>query len=310
MEKIMVEVNLRSLFVPRKDYFFVMIDYDQMEYRLLLEYCKEMELIKKVNAGLDVHQATADILGVERKLAKTINFMTIYGGGVATLCNMICKPTIELDKLKELRKIQIKPIKGYEKIITADGEEINGPPIYYTLKEIANIVKITQKEVKENMEELSKANAMKLKYMASFPKLQAFKNKVENMAIDRGYIKTWAGRILRFPRKDQAYKSVNHLIQGGCADVTKIAMVDVDEHLVSHQLKSRMLLQIHDELLFEIHKSEERVVPKIKNIMDNVYPHKFVKLTTSAEFSLTNWSEKEEFKEFERNYWEMIQESM
>ena len=275
------QIAIRSLFVPRKDYYFVMIDYDQMEYRLLLEYCSEFGLIEKVKNGLDVHQATADMLGVDRYLAKTINFMTIYGGGVAKLCGMIGKPTLMIDDLKDLEKAR-RENWGMGAIKTELG--------------------LDQKTIDYNIAELEVAAKLKQKYMGEFKRLDAFCKTVAARAKYKGYIRSLFGRILRIPSPNQAYKAVNYLIQGSCADIVKEAMLKVDYHLKVNEYQSRMLLQIHDELLFEVHKSEEWVVGYLKRCMQSAYEHKYLPLTTSVEYSNTNWADKTEFQLFGNNF--------
>jgi DNA polymerase I-like protein with 3'-5' exonuclease and polymerase domains len=51
-----------------------MLDYDQMEYRLMVDYAGETRLSKQILEGLDVHQATANIIGMDRRSAKSVNF--------------------------------------------------------------------------------------------------------------------------------------------------------------------------------------------------------------------------------------------
>ena len=90
---------MRRAIVPRPGYVFYLPDYDQMEYRLMLEFAagfveRETELIRLVNGGLDVHAATAQaasLYGVKisRTEAKTSNFLTIYGGGAQKLADQL-----------------------------------------------------------------------------------------------------------------------------------------------------------------------------------------------------------------------------
>lgn len=67
-------------------------------------------------------------------------------------------------------------------------------------------------------------------------------------------------------------------------------MVAIDKYL--DNFNSRMLLQVHDELIIEIKKGEEFVIPKIKEIMEGVYPSRHLKLTAGADYSLTDWHNK------------------
>lgn len=91
---------VRRAFIPREGFFFAMLDYDQMEYRMMLDIAGASGLISKVNGGLDVHQATADVAGITRSQAKTTNFATLYGSGITALSESL-GTTIE--RAKEIR---------------------------------------------------------------------------------------------------------------------------------------------------------------------------------------------------------------
>ena len=222
---------IRRCFVPRKGYTFVMIDYDQQEYRLMLDYAGERRLIDQINAGLDVHQATALLLNVEgitRKIAKMINFMLLYGGGTSTLAEQLDIPH---GQAKEWRRA----------------------------------------------------------YFDNLPYVTEFFQKVMSIARGRGYIQNWLGRRCHLAQHKGAYIMPNHLIQGGCADIIKVAMVRI--HKLLEGKKSAMLVQIHDELLLEVHESELELVPKVKEIMETVYRSKNnLKLTCGVEHSRVSFS--------------------
>lgn len=226
-----IPFQVRGCFQPREDHCFVMVDFDQQEFRLLLDYAGEFELIRKINEhGEDVHQATADMVGVTRKMAKTLNFGLLYGMGA--------------DKLADALKCSV----------------------------------IEAKEIKR-------------KYFARLPKVRRFINGVINKAKDKGVIKTWVQRKLYFPNKELAYKAPNFLIQGGCGDIMRLAIVDC--HQVLKDLRSKILLSVHDELLFEIHKEELDIIPAIVNIMENTYePFNGMKLTCGVEHSWESWGKR------------------
>ena len=81
---------VRRCFIPPEGHCLFMPDYDQMEYRMMLDCAEEMGVIRKINDhGLDVHTATAEVMGVDRKSAKTINFMLLYGGGAQKLATIL-----------------------------------------------------------------------------------------------------------------------------------------------------------------------------------------------------------------------------
>jgi DNA polymerase-1 len=67
------------------------------------------------------------------------------------------------------------------------------------------------------------------------------------------------------------------------------AMIGCYELLKNTQ--SRMVLQVHDELLFEIHKSEMHLVPQLQEIMKNAYPHRLLPMDVDVEYSDKSWQE-------------------
>jgi DNA polymerase-1 len=71
--------NIRKAFIPRQGYTFITADYSQIELRILAYFSKDPVLVEAYKEGKDIHKATADILGCERKTAKAVNFGIIYG---------------------------------------------------------------------------------------------------------------------------------------------------------------------------------------------------------------------------------------
>ncbi len=267
---------VRRAFVPRPGYKLVMIDYDQMEYRLMLDYAGEMQVIKQVLAGVDVHTATADLMKVERDLAKTINFLLIYGGGLAVLAMKLFKTHLTERMLKDIAKCLF-----YEQ-----NSEIV----------IQRKLLLSMDDVRHGCELLTKTRDLRELYYDKLPNVAKFIKDVTRQAETRGYIFNWNKRRCYFRNKKNAYKAPNYLISGGCADVVKIAMNRIDDFLTSNNLTSRMLVQIHDELLFEVHESEMDIICKIKDIMENVYRPRFLPLTAGVDYSENNWQDKNEYK--------------
>lgn len=101
------------------------------------------------------------------------------------------------------------------------------------------------------------------------------------------------GRVSYILDKRFAYKALNSLIQGSAADCTKTAMVGLAELLKDK--KSHMILQVHDEVVFELHKDEHYLIPEIKRIMSEAYPHKHLPLRVDVERSARSWGEKVDY---------------
>ncbi len=227
--------KVRRAFIPSPGTFFLMMDYDQMEYRMMFDYAGQMDLIAEVKAGMDVHDATVKLvcqmLGMPftRGNAKTLNFGLLYGMGIDALAAALKTST-------------------------------------------------------------DSARALKKAYFQALPCVQGFIRKVTARAEANGYIFNWAGRRCYFKDLDFAYTAPNHLISGGCADVVKIAMNQIDDLLMGKQTK--MIMQVHDEILFEMVPEEIYLIPHIKEIMEGAYPYKHLKLTVSVEHSFKSWADK------------------
>ena len=109
-------------------------------------------------------------------------------------------------------------------------------------------------------------------YFETYPSIKAFLDKTVQSAKENGYVKTLFGRIRPIPELSSSNFmqrsfgeriAMNSPIQGTAADIMKIAMVSVDKKLRDNNFKSKIVLQVHDELLLEVHKEEEQVVCKI-----------------------------------------------
>jgi DNA polymerase-1 len=152
-----------------------------------------------------------------------------------------------------------------------------------------------------NQTDLSRSEAKELieTYYESYPKLKNFMNEQIHFARENGYVQTVLGRrrylnainasnaIVRGAAERNA---INAPIQGSAADIIKIAMINIHNKLEEGNYKSKMLLQVHDELVFDIYKSELEILkPLIKSEMENAF-----KLSVSLDVDLglgDNWLE-------------------
>ena len=118
-------------------------------------------------------------------------------------------------------------------------------------------------------------------YYDAYPKLKNFISSQINFARENGYVETILGRkrYLRDINSRNAIvrgaaerNAVNAPVQGSAADIIKIAMIKIHEKFQESNFKSKMLVQVHDELVFEVHKKELEQVKKIIKIeMEQAY---------------------------------------
>lgn len=217
----------REGFVASEGYTFVSIDYSQQEYRLAGALSKEPKIIQAYLDGWDMHTATA--------------------------ANRFEK--------------ELKDVTSEERTF---GKTMNFAVLYGT----------TEWGIKKNFSiSTEEATSLLDKFFSGYPVLTAFKNAVESAIVRLGYSVTPMGRrryfkpLPTFGSPQELEKIVakmkregfNHVIQGGGADVTKLAMVYMRKRNPFGDL-FRPILQVHDEVVVEIHDS---ILDKGEDFMAN-----------------------------------------
>jgi DNA polymerase I-like protein with 3'-5' exonuclease and polymerase domains len=226
--------KIRGLFLPEEGYKWGSFDYSQQEPRMVVHYAASIgegyegsqELVRAyANASADFHQTIAELVGIERSQAKTIGLGLMYGMGKNKLANSL----------------------GLSK---------------------------------------EEAEVLIAKYNRKVPFVKLLSDRCMKKANDEGVIRTKKGRKCRFDmwetkdfglhtaetfenavakygkdgiKRAYTYKALNRLIQGSAADQTKQAIVSC------HEAGYLPILQIHDELCFNVKEGDEL---KIKEIME------------------------------------------
>ena len=242
--------RIRKAFLPQEGWTLLSADYSQIELRILTHLSGEEVLQEAYRSGDDVHALTARLLldkdevsSDERRLGKTINFGVIYGMGA---------------------------------------------------QRFARETGVSQSEAKEFL----------AKYKQRYPKVFAFLELQERLALSRGYVETILGRrrpfhfdrngLGRLLGKDpleidldvarrggmeaqQLRAAANAPIQGSSADIIKVAMVQLQDALLSQGLPAQLLLQVHDELVLEVapdalETTRELVVQTMEQAIDLSVP--------------------------------------
>ncbi len=122
--------------------------------------------------------------------------------------------------------------------------------------------------------DISQAEAKEIiaRYFERFPKVKQYINDTIEGARSTGYVSTMMGRRRYLPdlksanqniRQNAERQAINMPIQGTAADMIKLAMVRIDSEILRKELSSVMLLQVHDELVFEVRKDEEAAMKKL-----------------------------------------------
>lgn len=258
--------EVRKCLIPRRGFGFLCKDYEQQEARLFVDYSNCERMIEVINEktgtkGFDIYIETAELmfgdLFQREKLRKALRFTAktcflgmVYGMGINKL---ITSTTALL----------------YEKFDRGVVEEIgvNTQWAYDTVKTFKELYPVDQFN-RECMSELYKTGVMRLKF------------KSELMDIERQY---------HIPR-DFAYKAGNAKIQGSAAYIIKHAMKRVDERIKREQWQDRIqtVLQVHDELIFEVDNRDMAFVRHVDKVMGEEMDDRVtfkVPITTSGKWS-------------------------
>ena len=212
--------RLRTAFVPRQDWQFLVADYNQIELRILAHLSQDPGLLEAFESAQDVHTAIASVVFAteleavtkdQREQAKAVSYGLAYG--------------MEAFGLSQRLGISVGEAKG-----------------------IMN------------------------QYFEGFPSLKAYTERAVREVRTQGFSRTEFGRIRPFPdlatasgpQKAAAERqAMNAGIQGLAADIFKYALVRLDQGLSSAGLESRLVLQVHDEVVVESPSSEHVVVAEI-----------------------------------------------
>ena len=223
------EFTVRKCFIPDRDCFFLIADYKTMEYRALLDYAGEEKLLGMAASGLDLHEETGKLAGIPRKQAKTVSFLTLYGGGAAKLASQL---GVSIDEGKRIKD----------------------------------------------------------KFFRALPKVKKFLNAVSEKAKSRGYVVNKYGLPSFFKDANFSYKATNYIVQGSCAHAMKKAMVMCHKFLENK--KSKLVLSVHDELVFYLFYGEEYLIPDLKKIMESTWNGSPLTLEVDIEYGKDNYHEK------------------
>ncbi len=161
------------------------------------------------------------------------------------------------------------PIEGMDPMVRRRAKAINFGIIYgISAFGLANQLGIERSEASDYIK----------KYFERFPGIRDYMDSTKKFAREHGYVETIFGRRAHYPdieaknpqiRAFNERAAINAPIQGSAADIIRRAMVRMDIALEEAGLSAKMLLQVHDELIFEVENSEvERTIPMVSSIME------------------------------------------
>jgi DNA polymerase-1 len=186
------------------------------------------------------------------------------------------------------------PVKGMPPDIRRRAKAINFGIIYgISAFGLANQLSIPREE----------ASAYIKKYFERFPGIRDYMDKTREDCRRDGYVTTLFGRKCHYPdikspnpslRAFNERAAINARLQGSAADIIRRAMIKIEDELTGRKLGARMLLQVHDELIFEVPDKEvDKTIPLVTKVMADA-PHPAVNLHVPLQVdarAAQNWDE-------------------
>lgn len=264
-----IPYSVRRVFVPDEGCWLVCIDYSQQEVRLLAEYGNDKALIKAFKSGgVDIHLLVTSMI-LNR----------------------------DYDELLKIKADPTHPehddvIKARKKAKAVTFGVAYGKTPYGFARDWGVTVEEAEKFIND--------------YLHKLPGVKRHLIKQKKLVRSQGYVETFLGRrryfdtefLSRGSKEWHKYEkeAVNMPVQGGGADVVKIAMLKTHHFLKTNGYKSRLVLQIHDEIVFQVPDEElHTVVPQLKNIMEHA-ADKYLTVPMAVDVELgRNWLEIHEY---------------
>ncbi len=186
------------------------------------------------------------------------------------------------------------PIKGMPAEVRRRAKAINFGIIYgISAFGLANQLGIAREE----------ASAYIKKYFERFPGIRAYMDETRDFCRKHGYVETLFGRKCHYPdikasnasvRSFNERAAINARLQGTAADIIRRAMIRMEDALAAHKLSAQMLLQVHDELIFEVPDDEvAATLPVVQHVMqDAPFPAVLLSLPLQVDArAANNWDE-------------------
>ena len=141
------------------------------------------------------------------------------------------------------------------------------------------------------------AQALDDAFYKAFPRIKDYQNWVNEQLTTYGFIENLYGRRYYMEDSRQFYKGCNYLIQGTCADMVKTFEIKLYNYIRDNKLGIKMVLPIHDELIFLVPYGEEKYVKDLKHIMeDTLDVIKNVPMVAEVEMSEISWRDKKGYE--------------
>jgi DNA polymerase-1 len=269
------EFRIRESFIAGEGKVLLVADYEQLEMRLMAHFSGDSKMIDTIRSGKDIHSlTTAEIEMV---------------------------PYDEVVEAKKVKKKEDLTDRQKELLLKRQNNKGTGFGIIYGIggPKLANkLTRDTKKFVSED-----EGDQLIEKWLSVFPGVKRYIAATKNIMRQQGYVQVFTGRKRRFgevrmmSRKDASQadrQGVNSIIQGTAAEIAKVAMIRAESDPLLNNLGAMLLLQIHDELIFEVPNDEAVIAQcteRVKEIMEHPFHDEFAVPLPVSIASAYSWAD-------------------
>lgn len=300
-------IQARAVFSPRKGYNWYLIDYSAVEVRIFADVAQDQILLKVLREGLNPHQSVAFRAwgGKDnpRAINAAIHALELDGSGEFTSAGV--KEFWEDNTIESWEDLSRQDKEGLVipwlekwKWDTVAAEASLGKKTSYGLAKMLMFLKIFGGAANAAMKLLKCTRPEAQDFLDTFdeamPRVKEFIDETVARVKRDGFVVTKYGRRLPVPY-DKEYLGVNYIVQGSAAGLLKSAMLRVRNFLYDSGRDAHLIMCIHDELGFEIHK-DHATIPYLRNIceiMADNEGHFDISTPVSIERVTTSWDKKE-----------------
>lgn len=260
--------GIRYAFVADPGYVLIVSDYEQLEMRLMAHCSQDEKMIEAINNGVDLHCYT-----VEKMF--NIPYEEVLAAKKAD------DPTPEQKELKNYRQVAksigfgliygIGPMKLSHDLSETLGREVTINEAKRLIEQYFSVFEGARKYIFGTRENCKKS------------RLKVLDPSIENSGEGVPYVQTLTGRFRRLPQINSRQKkyasqaerqAVNSIIQGSAADIAKFVMIATDNDELLQNLNVKLLLQVHDELIFQCPDDDE-IIQTAKDRILELMNHPF-----------------------------------
>lgn len=274
--------NLRKAFIAPPGMLLIVADYAQLEVRIAASLSRDPVLCDSILKGLDLHSFTAANMFGEYSYERIV-----WGN--------------ENKKNKDLPEEELKLAKKLGEMRSAAKAILFGLFYGRGAQSLAVELDLMRKHQISFEEAKEMASDMIQRFFEVYPVLQNFIRSTQASCRRQGYVRTWLGRKRRLPsmnssdrkmRAEAERQCFNSVIQGSASDIAMVAMLTCNEDPFLQAHGCRLLMQVHDELIFQVPAEfAEPSLVRVKHCMEYPFSQHFsVPMEVSAGIA-SNWSD-------------------